>query len=365
MNTSAPSSVAAGRIDSIQILRAIAVFAVVISHAMHELSGLLSGKIPLFNEKIFPGDFGVDLFFVISGFIMVHVSRNAFGVSGASLDYLKRRVARIVPLYWLMTTLMVLVVILVPSVVDTATNDPRQWLYSYLFVPYARMSDGLVRPVLGLGWSLNYEMYFYLLFSIGLFFRRSVAIPLVIGLIIATWIAGQTAFATFTPARFLSQPIIFEFAAGMLLGWVYLKGFRLPALVSTMLMLAGAVLLSTAPLFDDAVERLRYLHYGIPAFLIVLGAVSFRGNEEFRASTLFLEAGENSYSTYLTHPFWLGILSVVISKAGLSAQMPVEYFVAFYLMLAVLGSFTCGFVVDRLIDKRISGAVRKLLIKRS
>ena len=355
----------AGRIDSIQILRAVAVFAVVISHAMHELSGLLAGEIAQFNEKIFPGDFGVDLFFVISGFIMVHVSRNAFGKPGATMDYLKRRIARIVPLYWLMTSLMIMVVVFLPNRVDTATNDPLQWLFSYLFVPYDRVSDGLARPVLGLGWSLNYEMYFYLLFSIGLMFRRVVAIPLTIGMIVVTWLAGQTGLAGFTPIGFLSQPIIFEFAAGMVLGWVYLTGFRLPLIVALPLVGAGLALLATAPLFDDAVERLRHLHYGIPATLIVLGFVFLRGTDDFRASSLMLEAGENSYSTYLSHPFWLGILSILVSRSELQAQMPVQNFVTLYLILAILGSFIVGFIVDRLIDRRISGWLRNLLVARS
>src|SRR5690606_35064881 len=108
--------------------------------------------------KLFPGDFGVDLFFVISGFIMVHVSRNQFARPGAPLDFVRRRLVRIVPLYWTMTTLMVAVVLLLPQSVDTATADPRQWIASYLFIPFERASDGMMRPVLGLGWSLNYEM---------------------------------------------------------------------------------------------------------------------------------------------------------------------------------------------------------------
>lgn len=365
MHSLAETGKGGSRIDSIQILRAIAVFSVVISHAMHELTGLLSGNLVQFNEKIFPGDFGVDLFFIISGFIMVHVSGDAFGKPGAMGEYLKKRIARIVPLYWLMTSVMILVVLFLPSQVDTATNDPWQWLFSYLFIPYDRISDGLARPVLGLGWSLNYEMYFYLLFAVGLLFRRAVAIALTIGLIGLTWCLGQTGLAHFTPVGFLSKPIIFEFAAGMMLGWLHVRGFRIPWSASMVLIAAGVLLLATAPLFDDAVERLRVLHYGIPAVLIVLGAVFFSGNDSFRASTLLLEAGENSYSTYLTHPFWLGVLTMIVSRAGLQVHMPVQNFVTFYLVMAIVGSFVVGYAVDRLIDRQISGRVRSILIPRA
>jgi len=87
----------------------------VISHISHELVNLLAEKTKTFNQKLFPGDFGVDLFFVISGFIMVFTCWNKFGQPKEVLNFARKRLIRIVPLYWIMTTLMIFVVILLPN----------------------------------------------------------------------------------------------------------------------------------------------------------------------------------------------------------------------------------------------------------
>ncbi|MFZ1813634.1 MAG: acyltransferase [Rhizobiaceae bacterium] len=351
---SSTSGTRAGRIETVQILRAVAVFAVVVSHAMHELVQLLRGAPLVINEKLFPGDFGVDLFFVISGFIMVYVSRNSFARAGASLDYVKRRLIRIVPLYWIMTSLMILVVILLPHSVDTATNDRVQWLSSYLFFPYARSSDGMVRPVLGLGWSLEYEMFFYLLFAIGLMMRRTAAILFVSAMIGLTWALGRGPLSHVTAVNFLGMPIIFEFVVGMVIGWLFVSGRRMPRMIALMLIVAGVGILAFAPSFNEALERSRYLYYGIPAALIVMGSTLFRNSESFVVSPVGLELGENSYATYLAHPFWLGALSLVCARAGLSTSMSSEGFIVWYLVLAILGSFACGFLLDRIVDKPLT-----------
>src|SRR5690606_35041003 len=103
------------------------------------------------------------------GFEMVYVTLGATGSAADAWSFMRKRIIRVVPLYWIMTTVMILVVVVLPNRVYTASSDWHVWLASYFFVPYARESDGLVRPVLGLGWTLQYEAYFYLLFAIGLF----------------------------------------------------------------------------------------------------------------------------------------------------------------------------------------------------
>ena len=107
------------KLEIIQLLRALAVLCVVISHIAHELAAMLFGKVANFNAKLFPGDFGVDLFFVISGFIMVYTCWNSFQRENATLDFMKRRIIRIVPLYWVATSLMILAVLLFPQKINT------------------------------------------------------------------------------------------------------------------------------------------------------------------------------------------------------------------------------------------------------
>ena len=349
---------AASRLESIQALRGVAVLAVVISHAMHEIAALAAGHLRNFDEKWFPGDFGVDLFFVISGFVMVYVSRDAFGRPGAAIDYLRRRIVRIVPLYWVMTTLMIVVVVLLPDSVDTATADPRQWLASYFFIPFQRASDGLIRPVLGLGWSLQYEMLFYGLFALGLFLPRRQAIPVVALMLFAAWFVGAHSPGSGVAAKFLGHPIIFEFAAGMGLGWLFVAGARMPSVLCLASAVAGAVLLFAAPPFDGTVDMSRHIHYGIPATLIVAAAVFFPGVEQFRSGRLALEAGETSYATYLSHPFVLGGLSLVTSRLGIVAAMDPQSFLYAYLVVACIACLAAGYVTHYLIDVPLTRRVR-------
>lgn len=351
------------RLETIQFLRAIAVFFVVVSHAGHEVADLLAGA-ATFDEKKFPGDFGVDLFFVISGFIMVYVSRDAFGKTGAAADFILRRIVRIVPLYWLMTTAMIAIVLAMPGSVDTATSDPRHWLASYLFVPFARASDGLMRPVLGLGWSLQYEMLFYALFALGLFLPRRWAIGAVLALIAAVLLAARQFAGVSSVAAFFSHPIMLEFAGGIVLGSLFVSGRTLPAWFCALSIATGIVLLFAAPSFSPDVDRVRHLHYGAPAFLIVAGAILSPGAGNRAMSPAMVELGEASYSIYLTHPFLLGAMALVADRLDLVGRIPLPNFAASFLAASIAASAVLGYGVHVALDRRLTGIARAWLMPR-
>ncbi len=350
------------RLLLVQTLRAVAVLFVIISHAMHELYAFASESAVPFDEKLFPGDFGVDLFFVISGFIMIYVSRDSFGKPGAAGEFVLRRLIRIVPLYWLMTSVMIAIVVLLPSAVDTATDDPLHWLSSYFFIPFARASDGMLRPVLGLGWSLNYEIFFYALFAVGLFFSRPIAVAWVIGAMAATWIAAHGLQSPPAWIKFLGMSVIFEFAAGMLLGLAYIHRQRLPFWFSVCGLVAGIALLAVAPAFSDHVEEHRHIYYGIPAVLIVSFAVL--GASEWRVPLLtpLVEIGEASYATYLTHPFILGGLAMIVWKSGMLATVPFVVVAGGFLAVAVFLCLSVGQMTHILVDLPLTDGLRRAIL---
>jgi hypothetical protein len=124
-------------LSSIQVLRGIAAVMVVLFH----VCGFQIGAA------------GVDIFFVISGFIMFHTNRNVFGLTGAAILFLKRRILRIAPLYWLCSAFAFW-----PGV------ELKSLVASVLFVP-VRSEDGSIHTVLAPGWSLNFEMFFYIVFG--------------------------------------------------------------------------------------------------------------------------------------------------------------------------------------------------------
>ena len=148
---------------NVQALRALAAFMVVCVHI--QALALMAGAPAKVTEA---GNAGVDLFFVISGFIMVFTTgRKPMGPAA----FFGARLRRIAPLYWSMTLAVFLVARLAPSLVQNTPTDIGRLVASILFVPELR-PDGTMRPVVFVGWTLNFEMAFYVLFALGLFAPR-------------------------------------------------------------------------------------------------------------------------------------------------------------------------------------------------
>ena len=158
------------QIESLQGLRAYAALAVILVHAKFLLPGGVS-----------VGALGVHVFFVISGFIMAHIC-----VTNPS-QFLRRRIARIVPPYWAITLIVFLFAWMAPAYVHTTTADPVNLLKSLFFVPYMKES-GVIQPVLYVGWSLNWEMMFYVLVSVALCVTRRYASLLGACLVAILWL---------------------------------------------------------------------------------------------------------------------------------------------------------------------------------
>ncbi|WP_288484099.1 acyltransferase, partial [uncultured Novosphingobium sp.] len=156
-------------LDGIQILRFVAALAVVLAHIQHEIvkSGLFTNFRPF---DLIDGGFGVDIFFVISGFIMLHVSKDKFGKSGASVDFIIRRFLRIAPLYYIATILTLVAILLIDGVLINKTITLVHMLGSFSFFP-TQSSTGDIAPILKLGWTLNFEFFFYAIFSLSMIFR--------------------------------------------------------------------------------------------------------------------------------------------------------------------------------------------------
>ena len=123
-------------LPAIQWLRAFAAISVAIGHILHEATKIRDASTAI--ERIgsaLPFQIGVDIFFVISGFIMVYVTWGKLDRPGAHWHFLRARLIRIVPIYWFYTLLLAAVALTVPSVLDTAVFPVKQLLSSLLFIP--------------------------------------------------------------------------------------------------------------------------------------------------------------------------------------------------------------------------------------
>ncbi|HLO92738.1 MAG TPA: acyltransferase [Burkholderiaceae bacterium] len=261
------------RLGNLQVLRGLAALAVVLFHVL-ETSVHQQRPVALLVPLAGWGAWGVDLFFVLSGFVMVHTQQRRPRSAGR---FLADRLWRIVPLYWLLTLTVVLLQLLRPGLFHGALADGRQLLASLGFVSGAWLGRP---PVLWLGWTLEWEMAFYLLFTLGL---------------LLPWRAG--------PALCVSLGLALLIALGAdALGLEFLLGMGLAALHRRLpghrpwapwLVALGALGL-LASLGQPAPAQ-RLLHWGLPAALLLLGALGLRQTRWAPGQWL----GDASYSIYL------------------------------------------------------------------
>jgi len=274
------------KIVAVQALRAFAAIGVVLHHAIPSLNALRSG---------------VDLFFVISGFIMVHTCWAEFGETGATAMFLRRRIIRIVPLYWIATALA-----LVIAIIDGTGVGPSWVTESLLFYPFsARM------PVLDVGWTLNYEMFFYALFGIALLLPARRTALLAVSAVLIAISAFGLAFSVGLPN--IAFPISIEFAFGMAVGYAYCRGVMLDKGYATALIVLGAAIIALTGIvnLDPNKDATRVVVWGIPALAIFAGATLPRWHWEGLSSKLMIFLGDSSYSIYLSHALLLSVLRLL------------------------------------------------------
>jgi exopolysaccharide production protein ExoZ len=339
-------------IDNIQTLRAVAALLVVFVHLDVFLRAL--GVTPF-------GHGGVDLFFVISGFIMVHTTR-ARPVT--AVEFMVNRITRIAPIYWLITLAVYAVALIAPSLLQATSSDPWQLLQSLAFIPFQK-SNGLIQPVLFVGWTLNYEMFFYALFAVGLLFPTRAVGGVVVAVVIGLFaLYGQVASPHSVPAAFYTRDIVLEFAAGMGLA-ALVPRIRGGAFVPKAALLAVCVLGLAAMAFLPLVftEQSRLFTQGLPSLAVVAAAVVLHQQGLTVSSPLLLLLGNASYSIYLTHPFVTQAAQKAGKLLGLTPVVTVLLIVMTLLAVCVVGVGT-HLVIERPLTRFAKGVADRLLALR-
>jgi peptidoglycan/LPS O-acetylase OafA/YrhL len=343
----------------VQLLRAFAASSVAMLHAQNDAASLAVRFGQAFEPPDrFPWAAGVDVFFVISGFIMVHASRDLFCNRDARAIFLSRRIARIVPLYWAVTTLYLITAIAAPSLLNSAILEPWPVIASYLFIPFAR-PDGLAQPLYSLGWTLNYEMAFYAVFALAIVFARRRAVLGLTGLM-ATLVAVGAAVPLPQPFAFWTDPIILEFAFGLLLGLFEAEGMRLGRAARAGLVLAGVVILSVDFARPEGLIVLpRVLAWGLPAMLLVAAAaLGFERTAPPGPVARFgVAVGDASYALYLLHPFSIRAGREFATRTGLAALLGPWGYIAF----ALAGAIAVSLAVHRWFERPTTIQMRRWL----
>jgi exopolysaccharide production protein ExoZ len=269
------------------------------------------------------GRAGVDVFFVISGFIMFHTTRDG---ERTTAEFWTDRITRIVPAYWLLTLLAAALFWFGLNPGDVKGLSATDVAEDLLFLPHFR-ADGDAYPVLDVGWTLNFEMFFYALFGLT-FFLKSQAKSLAV--LTGVFLLGAALVHVHAPLpntlKAWLQPITLEFAAGGALALLYprLQAWTRQTSLrggSAALVLGVAAILVGGVLFGKDVSwnyELRALTFGLPATLVVAGALMLETANVAVQSRLLLRLGAASYAIYLVHH--LVVQFLVRLAGGVSAH---------------------------------------------
>ena len=349
-------------IYNLQILRALAAYLVFLTHFGPYAAPILP-RPDLFTV----GAVGVDIFFVLSGFIMF-VSTAGRGEPPGG--FLLRRAARVVPVYWLVTGGIALILMTGLRPIGITDFRPEYLLQSLLFMPFAR--GGYIEPLNSVGWTLNYEMFFYVVFAallpIANLARRTLAAAaLFIGLALLGLLPLPGLYWAF-----YTKPIVIEFAAGIALGYAYLRLAALPAgfpvrrAAGAACAAAGLLVLGCAIIGDAYGASPELTGFGRPlvwgsAATLIVGAMLLleRGGVTLRSRWL-LSQGNASYSFYLVHNLMLHTaakIASVVAAPGLPR-------VALIFLIAFAASAAIGEGLFRHVEAPLGAALRRRFDRR-
>lgn len=303
----------------LQWLRAAAALMVVCHHLGHSkaLSGAAQQMLLRYTE---PLSAGVDLFFVISGFVMAKCWGASAKGTPTPVAFLARRWARVLPLYWLCTGAVLVAALLLPRVaLAPQGGGGYDWGLSALLFPTGHF------PPLKVGWSLVHENYFYLVFALTLFLPVRWRLPSVLGWGAVTLLA-HSAFSTaplLGVAGVLTSPLTLEFVAGVVIGasvgrlrimwgraWV---GVACAAFFGLAVVGCGEGYAVEA---DNTLGLARLFHWGVPAMLLVASMAAPASSGRFSGGRWALLLGDASYAMYLVHLFVLAVVGRLLLPAG-------------------------------------------------
>ncbi|MCD2517738.1 acyltransferase [Massilia sp. G4R7] len=306
----APSTDTRPKLAWIQALRGVAVLFVVLTHARYYF--LDTPTWPLAEQLLRPGAMGVDLFFVISGFIMVYTTRHVAGTPRDAFDFLVRRFARIWPLYAVITLAWLTVA---HSGFGWLTNWPpfKALLLSLSFQPVDIENPLYFSASLPLGWTLNFEMYFYVVFGLCLLAGRRrwllLAGWILFTVLVIPALKRDLTLDVLTNFRFsiaylnlVTNPIILEFLAGVAIGWLYLQDwFALRSQTVARHLVFLALALAAWASWGTLVNFHGPKQWGAVVALMVLALALASKTIELAPPRVLVWLGTISFSLYLTH----------------------------------------------------------------
>ncbi|MEF2978695.1 acyltransferase family protein [Subtercola sp. YIM 133946] len=336
--------------EGIQALRFGAAILVVITHSTLYAQDRLDPSIDVWHF----GEVGVDLFFIISGFVMMISTRSIDGSPDGWKYFGMRRLVRIVPMYWIATTVKLLTLVAIPGLVLHAVLNPANAVLSYFFLP-SRNIDGSVEPLLGVGWTLVFEMAFYAVFTLALLFRANV-------LYFCGIVLGALAIASiwrpdgeWPVPTFYLNPIVLYFLVGMIIGkWTGDRKHR-----EAITWLLGVIALWAAisvgsSLVDGTAWQPASLIRNASCTAVVVAIVLIEPLTGRFIPRPVTYMGDASYSLYLFHPLLAPIVPAVLAGIGLRS-------VGLSIALSIVGTIIAAALIYRFVESPLTAWLQRRL----
>jgi exopolysaccharide production protein ExoZ len=343
------------RIRQIQVLRGIAAMMVVVHHfAVITQPFSAADSLLRYRHLVDLGASGVDIFFCISGVVMM-VTISASQATGRFrvADFLARRAIRILPLYWIVSTVFITLVLLGSLTYGPSANVwslpliPGYLVASYILLPTYVPGTRTIAPFLFPGWTLSYEFYFYGLIACAAWLLVR---PARIAVALLATIGGLCALARVLPIsglaiqQFTASTIVFEFVFGVG-AFLVARAFPIAGLRGFCLIVGTLGLMAT--IFYPAMYTHRVLRWGIPGALVTLGAMGAAPAQQI--SPLALRLGDASFSIYLIHLIPLYLYAVLLSNGHFSGGL--SQFIA--IVAGSIATALAGLGVHRWIEKPV------------
>jgi exopolysaccharide production protein ExoZ len=266
------------RFKTIQILRALACIYVLLCHLTYYFK-LLFPASPL-SSLVYYGYSGVDMFFVISGFVIYTSTQNIEENFRSFLSYFKKRIIRIYPIYW---------IVLIFSLIETGSlikSSFKNVAGDFLLIPHYTSID--------VTWTLCFELYFYIVFGIGLIKKQLKIIPwIVFAASLFYFIAGRFIDVTHFPLPSLFRYQVIEFFLGVAAGALYKK---IPTKLAYLFIIAGIVCFFSRNILGHPV-----FNYALPSMLLIMGLVKIESVKKLYVPAFIILLGDASYAIYLIH----------------------------------------------------------------
>jgi exopolysaccharide production protein ExoZ len=354
-----------GKLDWVQALRGIAALMVVICHTRSNL--LLTPLDAFATAFMLPGAMGVDLFFLVSGFIMVYTTGRSDGSVHYTLDFAAKRFARVWPVYAVLSSLY-LVIAAYPHFSSTPWPDIGRGL---LFLPVDARKPPYYSLPFGLGWTLNFEMYFYLVFALSMLAGRWRWLAfygwMLVMLVAVPWFA--TGHVSFNPKHdymlgtgYFDQaanPVIWDFVAGTAIGLLYGSRVSADRKWLSYALIASSLAFIVWRASPGHIGFHGMLHWGGPlAIFFAALTLTFKGRDP-KTPRVLVWLGSISFSLYLVHVPVLIRLEWLAHFAGYGQWIKTPVFVVLFIFVSLI----VADISRRLLENGLSGFVRKMLLR--